>query len=127
MGRAVRQRVGFGAYFFPLNVVTLAVVLAAALASGVGLGVGWGTLGLCLAMAVGPGLLGHGAFAYSVRYIPAATLGLLSLSEPIVSALLALALFDEAPVVLAVVGMIVVLVSIGAVLWPTSGRRAVSA
>ena len=35
--------------------------------------------GLCLAMAVGPGLLGHGSFAYAVRYIPAATLGLLSL------------------------------------------------
>ncbi|WP_094546788.1 DMT family transporter [Rubricoccus marinus] len=122
VGRSVRQRLGFAAYFFPLNVVVLGLVTLVALASGVSLAVGWPTLGLCLVMALGPGLLGHGAFAYSVKYIPAATLGLLSLLEPLVSAVLAVFLFKEFPLPLAIVGMVVVLVSIAAILWPGPAR-----
>ncbi|MEM6325776.1 MAG: DMT family transporter [Bacteroidota bacterium] len=117
VGRAVRQRVSFGAYFFPVNVVVLLVVVAVAVAGGVSLALDGPTIALCLVMAVGPGLLGHGAFAYSVKYIPAATLGLLSLCEPVVSALLALVIFEEVPGAVALVGMAVVLASIAAVLW----------
>ena len=119
VGRAVRQRVGFGAYFFPVNVVVLAVALGVALASGVDLALDGPTIGLCLAMALGPGLLGHGAFAYVVKFIPASTVGLLTLTEPIVSALLALVLFREVPVPMALGGMLVVLGSIAVVLWPS--------
>ncbi|MEM1054132.1 MAG: DMT family transporter [Bacteroidota bacterium] len=122
VGRAVRQRVGFGAYFFPINVVVLVVTLTVAVVGGIPLALDLPTLGLCLAMALGPGLLGHGALAYSVKYLPAATVGLLSLVEPVVSALLALVLFREVPVPLAVVGMMVVLGSIAAVLWPSRQR-----
>lgn len=117
VGRSVRQRVGFGAYFVPLNVTVLAVITGVVWASGVSLAVDGTTLGLCFAMALGPGLLGHGSLSYSVRYIPASTVGLLTLLEPLVSAGLAMMLFREIPQPLAVAGMIVVLVSIGAVLW----------
>ncbi len=122
IGRTVRQKLGFAAYFFPMNVVVLVLVAGVALVGGVDLAIGWKTLGMCLAMALGPGLLGHGAFAYAVKYIPASTVGLLSLLEPLVAAALAALLFEEFPLPLAWAGMGIVLASIAAILWP--GRRA---
>ena len=116
LGRSVRQRLEWGAFFLPINVGALAVALVAALGAGVPLAVDLPTLGLCLAMALGPGLLGHGALSYAVRFIPAATVGLLTLAEPMLSALLAWGLFREVPSPLAAAGMVVVLASLAAVL-----------
>ena len=116
LGRSVRQRLAWGAFFLPINVAALGVAVVVAVGSGVPLAVDLPTLGLCLAMALGPGLLGHGALSYSVRYVPAATVGLLTLAEPVVSAGLAWALFKEAPTPLAAAGMVVVLGALAAVL-----------
>lgn len=115
VGRAVRQRLDFLAYLFPLYVVTALTCLAAALVRGVSLGLPLPLLGLCLLMALGPGLLGHGSYNYAVRYLPAALLGLLGLTEPVTASLLAFALFGERPPPLALAGMAVVLLSIAVV------------
>lgn len=120
IGRAVRQRADFLAYLLPLYVFAAVTCAAAALLRGVPLGQPWPILGLCLLMALGPQLLGHGAFNFAVRYLPAALLGLLSLTEPIVASLLALVLFGEAPPLLALAGMVLVLVSIALVFWRRS-------
>jgi len=112
IGRAVRLRTAFLAYLLPLYLVAALTCLAVALALGVPLAQPPSVLGLCLLMALGPQLLGHGAFNYAVRYLPAALLGLLSLTEPIGASLLALVLFGEIPTVLALVGMFVVMSAI---------------
>ncbi|HLT45880.1 MAG TPA: DMT family transporter [Rubricoccaceae bacterium] len=115
IGRAVRQRMGFLPYLLPLYAVAAATCVGAALLRGVPLAQPWPVLGLCLLMALGPQLLGHGSFNYAVRYLPAALLGLLSLIEPVVASFLALVLFGERPPLLAVAGMAVVLLAIAAV------------
>jgi drug/metabolite transporter (DMT)-like permease len=115
IGRAVRQRTGFLAYLLPLYVVAALTCLGAALLRGVDLAQPLPVLGLCLLMALGPGLLGHGSFNYAVRYVPAALLGLLGLTEPVLASLLAFALFGERPPPLAVAGMAVVLLSVATV------------
>ena len=112
IGRAVRLRTAFLAYLLPLYLVAALTCLAVALVRGVPLAQPPSVLGLCLLMALGPQLLGHGAFNYAVRYLPAALLGLLSLTEPIGASLLALVLFGEIPTVLALVGMFVVMSAI---------------
>ncbi len=115
IGRAVRQRADFLAYLLPVYGVAALTCLVAAWGRGVPLVQPLPILGLCLLMALGPQLLGHGSFNYAVRYLPAALLGLLSLIEPVVASLLALVLFGEAPPALAVVGMVAVLASIAVV------------
>ena len=119
IGRAVRQRVGFVTYFWTLNVAAAATCLAGCAVADVPLSLPLPVAGLAVAMGLGPGLMGHGSFAGAVRYLPAALLGLLSLSEPILSSAGALVWFGEVPPPLAVVGMAVVLAAIAAVI---SGR-----
>lgn len=116
VGQRVRGRLSFLAYFIPLNAVALGVALAACALGGVPLALPLPAIGMCAAMALGPGLLGHGSLSTAVRYVPAAFVGLLTLAEPVVSTLLAYGLFGEVPSALGVVGMALVLVSLGAVI-----------
>ena len=118
IGRAVRQHTSFLAYLFPLYATAAATILIVALVQGTPLAQPWPILALCLAMAVLPQLIGHGSFNYAVKYFPAALLGLLTLSEPVVAAVLAFVLFGEVPGLLALVGIVVVLASIAVVFAP---------
>jgi drug/metabolite transporter (DMT)-like permease len=120
IGRAVRQRASFLAYFAPLNAAAAATCVVGCLVAGVPLALPLPALGLALAMGLGPGLLGHGSFNLALRYLPAAFLGLLSLVEPVVASAVALVWFGEVPGPLAVAGIVVVLAAIGAVV---TGRR----
>ena len=123
VGRSVRQRASFLAYFAPVNAVAALTALAVCAVAGVPLGLSGPTLALCLAMAVGPGLIGHGSFAVALGYLPAATLSLLGLAEPVLASAMAAALFGETPAPLALGGMAAVLVSIGVVVTDRRGRR----
>lgn len=113
IGRVVRQRTSWLAYVFPLYLAAALTALVPALLLEVPL---WGYslrfYALCGLMALGPQILGHGSFNYSVKYIPAAWLGLLSLLEPVGASLLAYLLFDEVPPALSVIGMVLVLVAV---------------
>lgn len=122
IGRSVRPRVSFLAFFAPLNAVAALTALLACAVAGVDLVLPLPVLGLCLLMALGPGLLGHGSFSYSLRYISASTLGLLTLTEPVIASVGALALFDERPTSLGFAGMLMVLLAIAAVLARDSKR-----
>ena len=118
IGRVVRQQVSWLAYVFPLYTVTALTAVAVALLQGVPLlAYGWGFYGLCLLMAIGPQLLGHGSFNYALQYIPAALVGMMALLEPVGASALAYVLFDETPTLLAVTGMLVVLGAVGVVIW----------
>ncbi|WP_420456832.1 DMT family transporter [Rubrivirga sp.] len=115
IGRSVRQRTSFVAYFALLNGAAAVTCVVGCVVAGVPLGLSWPVAGLALAMGIGPGLIGHGSFAYALKYLPAALIGLLSLAEPVFASTVALVAFGEVPTALGVVGMAVVLASIAAV------------
>ena len=115
IGRAVRRRTGFVAYFGPLNAAAAVTCVVGCLVAGAPLGLPLPEALLAVAMGLGPGLLGHGSFAVALRYLPAALLGLLTLAEPVIASVVAIVAFREIPGPLAVVGMAVVLAAIGAV------------
>lgn len=125
IGRAVRQRVSFLAYLAPLYASVAVVTVGAALASGTPLAQPGRVVGLCLLMALGPSLLGHGSFNLALRYLPAALLGLLGLAEPVMSTGYAYLFFDERPSALTLVGIGLVLGAIAAVIL--AERRAAQA
>ncbi len=121
IGRSIRQRHSTLAVFAPVNVVAAVTALVVSLGAGVPLGLPWPVVGLCAVMAIGPGLIGHGSMAVAMRYLPAATLGLLGLAEPLLSSVLAFVLFGEVPSALSIGGMAFVLAAIAVVV---SGGRA---
>ncbi len=122
IGRAVRQRTSFLAYLFPLYVVAALTCLGAALVKGTPLAQPPSILVLCLVMAILPQLIGHGSFNYAVKFIPAALLGLLSLSEPVLASVAAFVLFGEVPDGHALLGMGIVLGSLVIVFAPRLRR-----
>ena len=122
IGRAVRQQTSFLAYLFPLYAVAALTCLAAALIKGTPLAQPPAILVLCLVMAVLPQLVGHGSLNYAVKFVPAALLGLLSLSEPVLASVVAFFLFDEVPEWHALLGMGIVLGSLVVVFLPRLRR-----
>lgn len=114
-GQRVRARRSFLAYFAPVNAVAAATVWAVCLATGTPMGLPPEALAWCFAMAVGPGLVGHGSFAVALGYLPASTLSLMSLAEPVIASVLAAMLFAERPAAAALAGMAAVLASIATV------------
>lgn len=124
LGRVVRQRRSFLAYLVPLYVFVAVSTLLLGLIRGVPLlGFSATFYALCLLMALGPSLLGHGSLNYALRYLPAAIVGMLALTEPVGASLLAYVFFGEAPSALGIIAMVVVLASVGLAIW-FSQRRA---
>lgn len=125
IGRVVRQETSWLAYVFPLYTVAALTTLVAALVQGTPLlSYSVAFYGLCLLMALGPQVVGHGSFNYALHYFPAAIVGMLALLEPVGASALAYVLFGEAPGVLAVTGMLVVLAAVGRVVWIRRRRAA---
>ncbi|PAP76609.1 DMT family transporter [Rubrivirga marina] len=115
IGRAVRQKTTFVAYFALLNGAAAVTCLVGCLVAGVPLGLPLPVALLAIAMGIGPGLIGHGSFAYALKYLPAALIGLLSLAEPVLASTVALFSFQEVPSALGALGMAIVLAAIAAV------------
>ena len=66
----------------------------------------------CLALAVGPQLLGHTSLNYGLRYLSAAFVSVVLLGEPISSTILAFVILKETPAVLELAGGAVILLGI---------------
>ncbi|MDG5775079.1 DMT family transporter [Haloarculaceae archaeon H-GB2-1] len=112
-GRSFRQRLPLLPYVTVVYGVCSVALLGTAVASGVALG-GYPRSEwlLFLAMAVGPGILGHTLINWSLAHITSSVVSVTLLAEPIGSALLALVLLSEAPGPWTVVGGVVVLAGI---------------
>jgi drug/metabolite transporter (DMT)-like permease len=97
-GRAVASRVSLLAYITLVYGAAATVLLVAALAAGVELwrypAAGWWALA---GLAVGPQLVGHTAFNWSLRRLSPTFVALAILGEPLGSAILAGFLFTEVP------------------------------
>ncbi len=124
----VRQRLTWPGYVVPVYASVAVVAVGYALLRG--------TLGAlavpetalwCLAMALGPQIIGHGATNYAVRYVSPLMLGLLSLLEPIGASALAVVLFAEVPGALSVAGMALCLAAVAAALVAMSRERRAAA
>ncbi|MFC3476804.1 DMT family transporter [Halobacterium litoreum] len=112
-GRSVRQRLSLGPYVLVVYGVCAATLFAAALALGLPLANypahEWG---LFVAMAVGPGLLGHTVVNWALKYVESSIVSVSLLGEPVGSALLALAIFGEVPGEFTILGGAVILLGI---------------
>lgn len=123
IGRIVRQNVSWLAYVFPLYAVSALTTLVAAWSVGTPLfGYDLAFYGLCGAMALGPQIIGHGAFNYGVQFLPATLVGMMALLEPVGASALAFVFFAEVPLPLAVVGMLIVLGGVSLVIWSRRGE-----
>lgn len=119
IGRVARQKMSWLAYVYPMYLSSAVTVLLLALVTGAPLlGFEPRVYFLCLLMAIGPHILGHGSFNYAVKYFSATFLGLLSLTEPIGATVMAYVLFDELPAVVSFVGMFLTLIGVCLALYP---------
>lgn len=117
IGRDVRERVGTVAWMCLACASAAALLWPAAALTGVGM-VGfppwtWLLLGLAI---LGPQLIGHQGFAYAVRFLPAATIAMVALLEPVGATLLAALFLGELPGPEAVLGGAILLCG---VVWAT--------
>ncbi|MGB3541547.1 DMT family transporter [Rubrivirga sp.] len=109
IGRAVRQGTSFLAYFVPLNAAAAVTCGIGCVLAGEPLMLTGAAAWLAIAMGLGPGLLGHGSLNVAVRYIPAALIGLLTLTEPVLASGIAAVLFQEIPGAATILGIVIVL------------------
>jgi drug/metabolite transporter (DMT)-like permease len=121
-GRGLRGALPLRAYMLGVWGTAAATVAVFALAARVPLaGYPPRTLALFLALAVMPTLVGHGLVNRSLRVLPAPTVGLFLLGEPVAAGLLAYLAFDERPGAWAVAGGAVILAAL--VVVTREGRR----
>jgi drug/metabolite transporter (DMT)-like permease len=117
IGRGLRAALPLNAYV--LGVWATAAVALAALAAGSGVplaGYDRRTWLVFAALALVPTLGGHGLVNKSLRSLPAPTVGLFLLGEPVLASLLAWLLFREVPGPWTLAGGAIVIASLGLVL-----------
>lgn len=116
IGRGLRDALPLPAYVLGVwatAAATLAVLAAAARVAVFGYPTR--TFALFLALAVVPTVVGHGLVNRSLRRIPAPTVGLFLLGEPIAASILAYAVFGETPGALTIAGGVLVLAALALV------------
>jgi drug/metabolite transporter (DMT)-like permease len=116
IGRGLRDALPLSAYVLGVwstAAATLAVLAASARVPVFGYPAR--TFALFLALAVVPTVVGHGLVNRSLRRIPAPTVGLFLLGEPIAASILAYAVFGEMPGRLTIAGGVLVLAALALV------------
>ncbi len=113
IGRGLRRALPLDAYLLGVWTTAAMALATLALVAGVPL-VGYPprTWLVFLALAAVPTVAGHGLVNKSLRLLPAPTVGLFLLGEPVVASLLAFVLFDEVPGPWTLVGAAIVLAAL---------------
>jgi drug/metabolite transporter (DMT)-like permease len=113
IGRGLRDALPLSAYVLGVWSTAAATLAVLALVARVPVfGYPLRTFALLLALAVVPTVIGHGLVNRSLRHIPAPTVGLFLLGEPIAASLLAYAVFGETPGRLTIAGGVLVLAAL---------------
>lgn len=107
-----RARRGLITYVFIVYLACTISLFIMCLASGVPLAYPPREMGLFIVMALGPGILGHTLYNWTLRYVKAAVVSVSLLGEPIGSSILAFILLSEAPSSLTLVGGVAILAGI---------------
>lgn len=113
VGRSLRECVPLGAYVLAVWATAALTLAGFAWAFHVALlGYSTRTFALLLLLALGPTLAGHGLVNASLRVLPAPTVGLFLLGEPVGATLLAFLVFGEHPGLWTVSGGVLVLLAL---------------
>jgi drug/metabolite transporter (DMT)-like permease len=113
IGRKVRQKLPLPTYIFLSYGTAACVLLSATLVSQTPLSGFSNLVYLYLfLLAVGPQLIGHSTFNWALKYLPAPTVAVLILGEPIGSTLLAYLLLGERLTLLKGIGAALILMGI---------------
>jgi len=116
IGRGLRDALPLSAYVLGVWATAAATLALLAAAARVPVfGYPFRTFALFLALAVVPTVFGHGLVNRSLRRIPAPTVGLFLLGEPIAASVLAYAVFGEMPSRLTIAGGALVLAALALV------------
>lgn len=120
ISRDLRQRSNWLNYVFWVYTFTALVCLSAVFIVGAEFRWDYAFVLSGLGLAIGPQIMGHGSFNYSVKYISPTILSTLILSEPVLATILALIIFAEVPPLFSVLAMIIIL---SGVILAWKGRR----
>ncbi len=119
IGSVVRPRVAIGVYGPAVCLSAAAALLVLAVAQGVPL---WSsdrvTLGVIVAMALGPQILGHIGFNWAMRYVPASVIATVILLEPLGAAIVAALTLGEMPTPRDGAWALVLFAGVGMAVWP---------
>jgi drug/metabolite transporter (DMT)-like permease len=77
-----------------------------------------------LLLAVIPQVLGHSSINWGLKYLPAAFVAVVMLSEPVGSSILAVFLLDEIPTIPMIIGGVLILLGIGLASWVRGSQTA---
>ena len=114
LGQAVRSTVGAAAAMGAMcAVAAVALWVAAGVTQAQMLGFDARTWALLVAAVLGPQLVGHQGFTYAMRWVPASTLAVIVLLEPVGAAILAALVFGEIPTAWSLAGGLLVLGGVG--------------
>jgi drug/metabolite transporter (DMT)-like permease len=110
LGRELRSRLNLVPYISIVYSSAALMLLLWALISGAQLiGYRWATYGWFLLLALFPQLLAHSTYNWALKYLPATSVSLSLLGEPISAAILAWLILDESIPALRVLGGLIVL------------------
>jgi len=113
IGRKLRPSISLITYIFlvyGISAVVLTVIMYIAGKSPFGYAPG--AYGWIFLLAAIPQLIGHSAFNWALRHIPAAFVAVTTLGEPIGSAILAFFILSEAPAISTIIGGLFILAGI---------------
>lgn len=113
IGRKLRARLPLLPYIWLVYGFAALILLTVVVASGIPL-TGYAPRGyIWLAgMALIPQLIGHSSFNYALKYLPATFVGIVNQLEPALSAVAAIAVFQEIPGIFQILGSAAILVGI---------------
>ena len=122
-GRKTRQRISLPVYAFLVFASCALFLLVAVIVTGTQLFTlpadeWW----LFLLMALGPSILGHTMYNWTLRYVPASVVSVSLLGEPVGSSILAALLLSEVPPEFTMIGGAVILVGIVMATWGVGSR-----
>lgn len=118
IGRKMRAFTSLPVYTFSVYGIAGVVLLITVLLARLPLtGYQPGTYLWLLLLAVIPQVLGHSSINWGLKYLPAAFVAVVMLSEPVGSSIMAVFLLDEVPSIAMIIGGILILLGIGLASW----------
>jgi drug/metabolite transporter (DMT)-like permease len=125
IGRKMRAFTSLPVYTFSVYGVAGGILLITVLLARLPLtGYQPGTYLWLLLLAVIPQVLGHSSINWGLKYLPAAFVAVVMLSEPVGSSILAVFLLDEIPTSAMIIGGVLILLGIGLASWVRSSQTA---
>ena len=114
IGRKIRQHRTWIGYIFPVyTYAAITCILFLVITEGFPTQIDGKLFLIGLALAIGPQIFGHGSLNYAVKYVSATLLSTLILAEPVLASIIAYFLFQELPLPMSIISMLIIMLGIG--------------